>query len=424
VSRTPHGPIRSSRMRWTALMLVVAGAAIGLVVAAPGFGRSQHTSSKAAPTAASKPAAFELFKRNIRDAESAFVTATGGVNGKAIPPASIKKIATFSLPAGSVGPGTTKHSVTVLCVAPSAGCTAAEHYQTAVLRSFGWTVHEVFPAGTPQGWQSAFDTAISQKVDAISAISVSPAAVKSQLDRARKLGIVTVDAAQTAAADGPGYDVYVDFRHALHKQLLAEYAIVQTNGNAHIVNITIAGIADLDVKNVANLVKTTCSKCSFQTVQMTVADVFDPVKTAGRITAILNSTPDVNYIIWPTDNAAFDAALQAIKAAGKSDKVKLVTSDANPPGMAAVQRGESPVYGMLPYQWALALAPIDGLLRKLAGKPVPDATSYGLGTHLVVKSNAPKGKMTYATICKYSLKYTDWVAPYEKAWGVKIPRPC
>jgi ABC-type sugar transport system substrate-binding protein len=190
------------------------------------------------------------------------------------------------------------------------------------------------------------------------------------------------------------------------------------------VNITLAGIPDLDVKNVANLVKTTCKKCSFQTVQMTVTDAFDPVKTAGKITSILNSTPEVNYIIWPTDNAAFDAALQAIKAAGKSDKVKLLTSDANPPGVAAVARGDSPIYGMLPYQWALALAPIDGLLRKLAGKRLPDATSYGLGTHLVVKSNAPKGKMTYTSICKYSLKYTNWVAPYQKAWGVKIPKPC
>ncbi len=411
-----------TRREFKVAVVVVVIAALALVafVAASSGG----TDRKRMMRGVSVVPPLALFRKNIADAESAFVTARGGVSGKAIPPTSIKKIAKFSIPKGAVGPGTKKRSVTVMCVTPSSGCTAAVNYQAKVMRSFGWTVHQVVPDGTPQGWQSAFDTALSQHVDAISVVSISPAAVKDQLARARKAGVVTVDAAQTAAADGPGYDVYVDFRHALHKQLLAEYAMVQTNGDAHIVNITLAGIPDLDVNNVANLVRNTCSKCSFRTIKMTLADAANPVKTASQITAILNSDPKVNYIIWPTDNIQYDAALQAVKAAGKQGEVQVVTSDANPPGIAAVARGDTPVYGMLPYQWALGLAPIDGLLRKLAGKPVPDATSYGLGTHLVVKSNAPAGKPTYTSICKYSLKYTDWVTPYAKAWGVKLPSPC
>jgi ABC-type sugar transport system substrate-binding protein len=403
-------------------MLVFLATAAALALASQAIGRSQNEPSKT--SVSNKGSAYPRFQKNIRDAQSAFVTAPGGLAGRAIPPSAIKKIAAVKVAPGAAGPGKTKRSVTVMCVVPSAGCTAAEHYQTAIFKSFGWTVHEVFPAGTPQGWQTAFDTAISQKVDAISAISISPAAVKAQLDRARKLGIVTVNAAQSKAIDGPGYDVYVDFRHVLHKQLLAEYAILESNGNAHIVNITLAGIADLDVKNVADLVKRTCKKCSFKTIQMTLADAADPVKTAGRITSILNSMTDVNYIIWPTDNIAYDAALQAIKTAGKEDEVKLLTSDANPPGIAAVQRGDSPAYGMLPYEWALGIAAVDGLLRKLAGKPLPSETGYGLGTHLVTKANVPKGKVTYKSICRYSLRYVDWITPYEKAWGVKIPRPC
>jgi ABC-type sugar transport system substrate-binding protein len=412
---------RTRREYKLATVILFMGALALVAFVAASFG---GTDRKQVANAASAGVPFALFKKNIADAESAFVTARGGVSGKAIPPSAIKKIATFTVPPGAVGPGAKKRAVTVMCVVPSSGCNAAVNYQAKVFRSFGWTVHQVVPDGTPQGWQSAFDTALSQHVDAISVVSISPAAVKDQLARARKAGVVTVDAAQTAAADGPGYDVYVDFRHALHKQLLAEYAILQTNGDAHIVNITLAGIPDLDVKNVADLVKTTCSKCSFKTIKMTLADAANPVKTASQITAILNSDPKVNYIIWPTDNIQYDAALQAVKAAGKEGKVQVVTSDANPPGIAAVARGDTPVYGMLPYQWALGLAPIDGLLRKLAGKPVPDATSYGLGTHLVVKSNVPTGKPTYTSICKYSLKYTDWVTPYAKAWGVKIPRPC
>jgi len=401
-------------------ILLTAGA---LVLAAAGSARSDKAGSTHAGAAGGAGGAA-FFRKNIEDGQSAFVTAKGGVNGKAIPPASIKKIKAVSLPPGSAGPGSKKRTVTVMCVAPSSGCTAAVDYQAKVMRSFGWKVNEVFPAATPQGYQSAFNTALAQHVDAISVVSISAALVKQQLDEARKAGVVTVDAAQTAAADGPGYDVYVDFRHALHKQLLAEYAMRQSPGNAHIVNITLAGIPDLDVENVGDLVKKSCSGCSFKTVQMTLANAANPVKTQSQISSILSSDPRVNYIIWPTDNVAFDAALEAIKAAGKSDSVKLLTSDANPPGMAAVQRGDIPMYGMLPYQWALGLAPIDGLLRKLAGKRLPDATNYGLGTHLVVKSNAPAGKMTYSSICKYSLKYTDWITPYEKAWGVKIPRPC
>jgi ABC-type sugar transport system substrate-binding protein len=311
-----------------------------------------------------------------------------------------------------------------MCVTPSTGCTAAEEYQAAVMRSFGWKVNVVFPAGSPQGWQSAMNAAIAEHVDAISAISISPSAVSQQLKEAHKDGIITVDTAQSKEIDGPGYDAYVDFRHALLAQLLAEYAMVQTKGNAHIVNISIAGIPDLNVKNVQNLVTTTCPRCSYKTVTMTLAAITDPVQTASQITAILDTNPNLNYIIFPTDNVQFNAALEAIRAAGKANTVKLITQDGNPPGMTAVQQGTSAVYGLMPYQWALGVSGVDALLREFHHSIIPTASGYGLGAHLVTKANAPKGTITYKSIACYSLGFFNWVGAYSKAWHVKIPSPC
>lgn len=408
--------------------LLPVAAAVGLIATiAAGCGSSNTKSSS---TGGGSPATSGTsdttgFAKVLSDASDAFVTATGGVTGTKIPLSAIAKIKAIQVPAGAVGPGSKKRKVALICVAPSAGCTRAEDYEMKVLQSFGWDVTKISAEATPQGWQSAFDTAISQHVDAISATSISPSAVSAQLAEAKKAGIVTVDSAQSPELNGGGYDAMIDFRHALGKQLLAMYAINDSGGKAKMVNITLAGIPDLDVKNVQDMVSSTCAGCSFKQVKMTVADAADPVKAGNQITAILNSQPDTNYIIWPTDNVGYDAVVQAIRAAGKSQSVKLLTEDGNPPGIAAVQKGDSPLYGLIPYDWALGLAPVDALLRKLnGGTPIKDSTGYGIGVHLVTKANAPQGKPTYESICKYSLRYVDWISPYEKAWGVKIPRPC
>ena len=281
----------------------------------------------------------------------------------------------------------------------------------------------ISPAATPQGYQSAFNTAISQHVNAILATSISPALVSAQLAAAKKAGIVTVDSAQSFNLDGKGYDAMIDFRHAIGKQVLAMYAIAQSKGHADMVNVTLAGIPDLDVKNVADMVAKTCSACSFKEVTMTVANASDPTQVTSQIQsiprAIRRSTTSSGR------RTTSDSAPSSRRFRRRAADVQLLTEDGNPPGMAAVQKGQVPVYGLIPYQWALGLAPVDAVLRLLNhGTPIKNSLSYGIGFHLVTQANAPKGKMTYHSICEYSLKYVDWVTPYEKAWGRKIPSPC
>ena len=69
------------------------------------------------------------------------------------------------------------------------------------------------------------------------------------------------------------------------------------------------------------------------------------------------------------------------------------------------------------------LAAIDQVFRLWAGKPALPATETGPAAYLVTPSNTPDKSATsvsYGKLDRWALAKFDYLAPYEKAWGVNL----
>ena len=70
-----------------------------------------------------------------------------------------------------------------------------------------------------------------------------------------------------------------------------------------------------------------------------------------------------------------------------------------------------------------SLAAIDQVFRLWAGKPALPATETGPAAYLVTPGNTPDKSATsvsYGKLDRWALAKFDYLAPYEKAWGVNL----
>jgi ABC-type sugar transport system substrate-binding protein len=109
----------------------------------------------------------------------------------------------------------------------------------------------------------------------------------------------------------------------------------------------------------------------------------------------------------------------AIAQAGKASSLKLVSSDLDPPAFALLKAGSVHTLTAASQEWG-ALATVDAAFRGLENKPIPSSDAWGIGVGLVTAANAPRGAPSYVTIDRYVQRKLNFVAPYQKAWGVDL----
>jgi len=147
-------------------------------------------------------------------------------------------------------------------------------------------------------------------------------------------------------------------------------------------------------------------------------DFINPVSEQQKITALLQSNPDAQYLVLPTDGLPLAPILQAISQAGLGDKLKVVSSDFDPPSQAPLQSGQLSALTIMSQQW-LSLAAMDAVNRGLAKQPIPAADAWGIGIGLIESSKAPSSA-TYPELDALVRSKVDFVAPYAKAWNVDL----
>jgi ABC-type sugar transport system substrate-binding protein len=161
-----------------------------------------------------------------------------------------------------------------------------------------------------------------------------------------------------------------------------------------------------------------CPTCSVQTESWSPTSFIDPVSEQQKITALLQAKPDAQYLVLPTDGLSLAPIFQAISQAGLSDKLKVVSSDFDPPSLAAIHSGQLSAVTVMSQEW-LALAAMDAVNRGLTKQPIPAADAWGIGIGLIDKSNAPS-IASYPAFDAYVRSKVDFVAPFAKAWNVDL----
>ena len=402
--------MRYQHKRWAGVP--AAAVAVALLAAACSSSSGSESNSPASGSPSASGASTTQLNTIVEQATQGLVTATGQ---DSILPGDIKPVTSFSGPAPAALPKGKTIKLAVISCAPTGGCLNTANTMAAIAGKLGWQSSVASSNGTPSTAQQLFSNALTQNVDAIVSVAVPGIFVQQQLHEAKQRGVTTIEV-NGSSLSGPGYDGYVDFREPLTKALLAAWIAKDSGGKAHTLWLDAQGNADLGIAAGKGMYKL-CTGCSSDSESWAITDFLNPVTVQQKLSAVLQSKPDTDYVVWPTDGLPLSPAAQAISQSGGSGRVKIVSSDLDPSAQSLIKSGQ--VVVAAGSQGWLSLAGIDAVIRGIAGKPIPAADAWGVGVQYFDKANLPS-QGTYSAYDAGIKAKVDFVTPYAKAWGVDL----
>src|SRR5262245_23796471 len=233
----------------------------------------------------------------------------------------------------------------------------------------GWNYESlVFKAADPG---AGLESAIQRKPDAIGITGIPSAAVAAQLKQAAAAGIPVVTCSPGPEKPSPTtYRAICSTTTAPDGQNLALWAIKDSGGKANIVSVTVPSFPSLatTVNGTKETVAKYCPDCSSDALNVTVDDLGGG-QVASKLVAYLQSHPKVNYVLFTFADLAAGVP-EALKAAGLSDKVKLIGNGGSDAQFKAVDGGAKEAWGAFPspYEgWVM----VDAAIRLVDQGKVP-----------------------------------------------------
>ncbi len=210
--------------------------------------------------------------------------------------------------------------------------------------------------------------AVAAKAKAIVVFGITFKYVQRAIAEAKAAGIPVVGALNVDVKAGLEQDAAgeVSIDYGRSGELIAAYAVANTDGPAHAVYQNLPGI-DTFAAMKAGVEKgfAACPECSVKTVDFT-GDFKS--SEATQTPSTLARDPKVNWIIPAIDGMA-QFAVPAIKAAGKADEVQVGSINAVAGNLALVQKGDVQTVDVGNNNQWFGWAMVDRALRAIAGEP-------------------------------------------------------
>lgn len=312
----------------------------------------------------------------------------------------------YNLPA--VGTTVPKNKTISFMTCPLAICTQVGEGVKEAATVLGWRVRTIPNNLTPAGYKQAWQQIAQNPGDGVmtTAPILPDSAVSGLIDKANAPYV-----AVTSPSGPEGKKVAViASREAVKRdgELEANW-VIQDAGkpvkSLFVYDPTIAGITSAWDGYQAAMAKN-CPKCSFDLLKISSAKVGPAL--AQEVVSELQRKPDVGYVVFGLGDFATGVPA-AIKAAGLSDKAKLVVRGATPPNLTDV-KGGGIAAAFTAEIYESGWRAVDKLVRALADKPIDDPMPFGK-SRLLTKENLP------ADISK-SFTISGYQDGFEKAWGV------
>ncbi len=269
--------------------------------------------------------------------------------------------------------------------------------------------------GQPSQWVQGMNAAIAQKAHAIVLLAGNdPAGLQPQIKAAKAKGIPTIvahlyDDNQRSA---PNVGGLVNIPYNLAGRLIADQAIAATKGKANALVVTINQVKST-VPMVAGIraeFAKYCKSCKLRFTDVTIADV--ATKIQPNVQAALTGDPGINYVIALYDSAEVPFAAAAIRAAGRTGKVKISTFNGTPEILKEVVKGDIVTMNVGENLEWIGYAIVDQSMRIMGGlKPVKNAH---VPVRVFDKSNIAQAGKSFTGGWG-----TSYVSGYQKLWGLK-----
>lgn len=271
--------------------------------------------------------------------------------------------------------------------------------------------------GSPTEWSACLQEALSTKQDLV-VLNADPSVLGPQLEALRAAGIPVLSAhyfpegttVSSAACTGcsAGITAVQPASFKASYKLMADWAIVDSKGTAHVLAAEIPGQAPtiaMDAAMRREFAK--CKGCVFTPLPVSVQDIIGSgFQTA--LSSALNADPKIGYVLNEVGSSVA-ATLSALNIAGRTN-VKVASRGGSTGELALVQQGTAMKMTIgEPARW-VGFAAMDNAFRILLHKPTdPAATPVRLFTtaNISAVGSPPSDEKGYGS----------WVEGYLKEWG-------
>ena len=237
----------------------------------------------------------------------------------------------------------------------------------------GWTAETIGTDGSPEQLQNAFKTALRQGADGVIINAVNRASVAKQIEQAKKQGVAFVT---SASVDEPGDGILANIADKRNSGNIGEHLAAQivadSDGKANTLFVNISAFQILKAlgDQFSSSNRSYCPSCKYASLDIPATSLGKDAP--DRIVSYLRSHPQVNYAVLSVSNALGAGLPAALKAAGLSDKVKIVGQSADTQTFQDVQSDN--VKSVVPFDYyAVDYLMLDALARHFAGAPAQDA---------------------------------------------------
>jgi ribose transport system substrate-binding protein len=209
----------------------------------------------------------------------------------------------------------------------------------------------------------------------------------------------------------PNVGGLVNIPYNVAGRLIADQAIVDTNGKLNAVVVTINQVKSTVpmVAGIKTEVSKYCAGCKLKYTDVTIPDI--ATKIQPNVQAALTADPSVNYVICLYDSAEAPFASAAIRAAGRVGKVKISTFNGTPEMLKEVGKGIINMDVGENLEW-IGYAIVDQSMRIIGGlKPVK---SEHVPVRVFDSSNIAQAGSAFT-----SGWGSSYVTGYQKLWGLK-----
>jgi ribose transport system substrate-binding protein len=269
--------------------------------------------------------------------------------------------------------------------------------------------------GKPVQWVQGMDAAVDRKVDAINLMAgIPPNGLAPQIKKAQDAGIPVI-ASHLYDVDQPADQgvATVDVPYKQAGRLLADWVIAKTGGEANTLVVKIDEVESTKamMEGINGEFGDKCGDgCKVSTINVTIADIATRIQP--QVQSALLKDPTINYVIALYDSAQAPFVVSAIKQAGASDRVKVVTFNGTPSVLEMVASGDVEMDVGENLEW-ISYAVMDQSLRLMGGEdPVDDPK---LPLRVFDKDNVSET----GTPPKDNQGYGDaYIQGYRDLWGL------
>jgi len=345
--------------------------------------------------------------------------ASGGVAAAKAELAKFQSVPEFVAPGPAFDARKAVAGKTLMSIPASSSIPFVQTLQDGVKRlsgQVGMTFLDWPNQGQPVQWVQGMNAGIDRKVAAINLMAgINPESLGPQVKQAQKAGIPVIASHLYDLDDPtpPGVDsLSIPYEQA--GRLLADWVVDKTGGKGDVLVVKIdevpstkpmmAGITDVFTKACGD-------DCPVSTINVAIADVAK--KITPQVQSELVKNPNIKYVIALYDSAEAPFVVSAIKAAGKTSSVKVVTFNGTPSVLKLVKAGDVEMDVAENLDW-VSYAITDQAMRLIGGlDPVKDPH---LPLRVFDQDNIDEAGTNAQTAEGFGDSY---VAGYRKLWGLE-----